>query len=79
MAMPRLRLVPTTAREKYKYAALSYIWGRDPHGAMTIKSNLNERLHSISMDSLPRVYREAIDLCRLLDIEYLWIDALCIM
>ena len=77
-AEPQLRLVEPTA-ERVKYAALSYIWGSSPHGAMTLKSNLKERLHSISFNSLPRVYRETIELCRVLDIPYLWIDALCII
>ncbi len=79
MTMPLLQLANTRPKEGCKYAALSYIWGTEPHGGMTLKSNLDQRMHSISMECLPRVYREAIHLCRLLDIGYLWIDALCIV
>ena len=74
----RVRLVPALDTN-YKYAALSYIWGPEPHGAKTLKSNLVDRLNDIPVDSLPQVYRQALQLCRDLDIWYLWVDALCII
>lgn len=64
MTTPLLRLGPTRIHQVCKYAAFSYIWGAESHSAMTLKSNLSQKMHCMSMESLPRVYREAIDLCR---------------
>lgn len=72
-----LRLVESAAVTG-PYATLSYCWGgaRPPS---TTKANLPARLHNIPEDSLPIVFRQTIQLARMLEIPYIWIDSLCII
>lgn len=60
------------------YAALSYCWGTHPQRT-TIKSTLREHLVGISVSGLPATIQDAIRLCQLLEIQYLWVDSLCIV
>ncbi|KAH6643268.1 heterokaryon incompatibility protein-domain-containing protein [Truncatella angustata] len=76
-----LRLV-TRGTDSRKYAALSYCWGTIPEGKkgfLTIKNNLASRLLGFSLHELPKTLQEAIRVVRAIDIEYIWIDALCIV
>lgn len=57
------------------YAALSYCWGGKVP-IFTTRSNLTENLH---WDKAPPVFRDATTIARKLGIDYLWIDALCII
>lgn len=62
-----------------KYVALSYMWGRKQR--ITLISN-NER--SLAEDNaldgnVSRTIADAIDLVRSFDLDYLWVDALCIL
>ena len=60
------------------YATLSHCWGHSP----TFKTEVeNLRLHKdhIAFGNLPKTFREAIEVCRELEIPYLWIDSLCII
>lgn len=79
---PRLH-VPTrltqTSSVRIDYVALSYCWGSTQRLALTTNDNIAERLTEISMDSLPKTIRDAILITRELGIEYLWVDALCII
>ena len=72
-----------------KYAALSYVWGRAKQLLLrkdTIKRltspgsirNGNKTYKSASGPQPTLTIRDAILLCRQLDIRYLWVDALCI-
>lgn len=60
------------------YAALSYCWGNHPQKT-TVKSTLREHLVGISVSKLPATIQDAIRLCQLLEIQYLWVDSLCIV
>ena len=40
---------------------------------------LNEFKKNITLSDLPRTFQDAITVCHALDIQYLWIDSLCIM
>ncbi|OTB15017.1 hypothetical protein K445DRAFT_376434 [Daldinia sp. EC12] len=64
------------------YACLSHCWGKPKEGenplTLTVKDEEDLR-HRVPLDELPRNYQDAIRFCRLLDIRYLWIDALCIV
>ena len=60
------------------YACLSYCWGRVPF-LRTLKSNVSEHLRRINLGDLPRAFVDAISYTRRLDVDYLWIDSLCII
>jgi hypothetical protein len=60
------------------YLALSYCWG-----AVTIfsttKENLEDHMNGIAWEKLPTTFQQAIELTRILDYEYIWIDSICII
>jgi hypothetical protein len=63
-----------------RYCALSYCWGApEAYHLRTLHSNLSGHMTSISITSLPQTFRDAVALVRALDIDYLWIDSLCII
>ncbi|KAF2497973.1 HET-domain-containing protein [Lophium mytilinum] len=72
------RLIITSASEK-RYAALSHCWGELPAHSTTTVTNFEERLTSIDFDTLPANFRDAIEATRKTGLEYLWIDALCLI
>jgi hypothetical protein len=58
------------------YVYLSYCWG-GINSITTTKSTLPLRSAGTSRDSLPQMFKDAIDVTRRLKVRYLWIDALC--
>jgi hypothetical protein len=67
-----------TARgERGKYCTLSYRW--TPQAVTTTQENLAQFKRSIPLDLLPQVILDAINVTRKLGIQYLWVDALCIL
>ena len=65
-----------------KYAALSYVWGQTPSYTTTLANVMLHRTHGgieKVLSLLPRVIQDAIDLVRRLGLQYIWIDALCIV
>lgn len=77
---PELRLVESRGLHD-NYVALSYCWG-DPkvHPQMrTVKENYEEHKRQIEYSSMPRTIQDAVTICRRLCIQYLWVDALCII
>lgn len=75
------RLVITNGREG-QYVALSYCWG-DPrkHGEpfKTTRENYETHQEALPLDKLPATLRDAVLLCRRLGLQFLWIDAICII
>ena len=73
-------LVPAEA--EYQYAALSYVWGQT-ETVRTSTDNLAYLLEEGSIFArerlLPKTIRDTIGLVRLLGINYLWVDCLCIV
>jgi hypothetical protein len=61
-----------------KYAALSYCWGTTPF-LITTSLNFKDMYNSIPLSRLPATIRDAIKIVRLLKIQYLWTDSLCIL
>lgn len=59
------------------YAALSHCWGGTTP-VMTTTANINEYSASLPLD-LPNTFQDAISVARALDIQYIWIDSLCII
>ena len=67
-----------TNNERGKYATLSYRWGQEQHFKTTHKT-LKERYYSIPMEEMPQTFKDVVQLVRAMDLQYLWIDALCII
>lgn len=66
-----------------KYAALSYIWGPKSCQQLRWTSETSGRLFSpggldYEHTDMPATIRDGIIMCRNLDLQYLWVDALCI-
>jgi hypothetical protein len=72
------RLALTSPPETVRYAALTYCWG-GYDGHRTLHSNVTARYESIDMADLPQTLKDAIFFTRKLGIDYIWIDALCIV
>lgn len=63
------------------YVALSYCWG-NPQQHIPLKTtddNYNSHKQCIRYNNMPKTLQDAVILCRRLEVEYLWIDALCII
>ena len=60
------------------YAALSHCWGKIAL-LRTTKATLNDWKNEIPYGRLSKTFQDAIDIARMLDIAYLWIDSLCIV
>jgi hypothetical protein len=67
-----------------RFAALSYCWGdsqelaRNPPFIATASTCASLRT-GIPLSGLPLTVRQAVEVCVCLGIEYLWVDALCII
>ncbi|KAJ1709085.1 hypothetical protein NYO67_8746 [Aspergillus flavus] len=61
------------------YIALSHRWGSQELTLKTLSSNVQSLQRSLPVDSLPRTYRQAIEVTRQLSVRYIWIDSLCIV
>lgn len=66
-----------TPREP-EYACLSYCWG-GVSDMITTRATLYKRTLGIDWESLPKTFQHAIEFTRRMQINYLWIDALCII
>ncbi|KAI1024402.1 hypothetical protein LB503_007127, partial [Fusarium chuoi] len=80
---PAVRLVNTadlSGGDKVSpYIILSYCWGSGNDPARTTSRNLRGRLVSIQLKSLPKTIQDAIRVTRLMKMQYLWVDAVCII
>ncbi|KXH60176.1 heterokaryon incompatibility protein [Colletotrichum salicis] len=61
------------------YIALSYCWGPGTDTFRLTHKTKNELLDGVVQEKLTRAHQESIRFARSLGIEYLWIDALCII
>lgn len=71
-----------TRLSNIRYIALSYVWGAAEYQrTRLIQSNMEELAIEAALLRVepPQTIRDAIDLTRLLDFDFLWVDALCIM
>ena len=68
-----------------KYATLSYVWGQVTETIESKHSNIQNLCRHGSLSSqdfvtlIPRTIRDAIKLCQLIGIDFLWVDRLCIV
>jgi hypothetical protein len=71
------RLVETCG-QRGQYATLSHCWGRSKPPSTT-KANLSSRLLSMPLTLMPKTFRDALNIVRLLGYRYIWIDSYCIV
>lgn len=64
--------------EDCRYACLSHCWGGEQPLKLT-KDTAEELANGLSVENLPPTFRDAVTVCGWLDIQYLWIDSLCIL
>lgn len=73
-----IKLVITDTLLRGKYVALSHCWGPS-QPLKTLKDNIASHQQGIDLHALPQTFQDAITVTRFLDIQYLWIDSLCIV
>lgn len=74
-----VKLVTTiTWQTTPRYATLSYCWGKEPFPTLT-RDNFDSFLKHIPEEDLPQTFKDAIQATWRLGLEYIWIDALCII
>ncbi|XXH01481.1 hypothetical protein Hte_007841 [Hypoxylon texense] len=62
------------------YACLSHCWGKSHPPTRTLTSTIKEYMtKGIPWETLSKTFQDAVDICRRLEIDYLWIDSLCII
>lgn len=71
-----LRLVSCASPRRY--TILSYCWGGPQEFSSTIDTVRSKR-EGFKTHQLPQTLQDAVELTRSLGLEYLWIDALCIL
>lgn len=75
----RLRLLETQSSTFGQYAALSYCWGSD-QPLKTTSTNIQDMITTgLRVSELPPTLVDTVHVTRSLGIQYLWIDALCII
>ncbi|KAI0877238.1 HET-domain-containing protein [Hypoxylon argillaceum] len=75
----QVQLITTTAGHTGEYAALSYCWG-GPQPLQLTKSTIQDFLQQpIERGALPLGLSDAVEVAYSLELEYLWVDALCII
>ncbi|KAI0451564.1 heterokaryon incompatibility protein-domain-containing protein [Xylaria acuta] len=76
------RMCVTSITPSTRYVALSYVWGGVTL-AHLLRSNKEELMRPYALEAyregLPLTIRDAIKLVRKMEIEYLWVDALCLV
>ena len=73
-----IRLVELDPSANVNYAALSYCWGMSQKTVLTSDS-ISDMRDNIQLDTLSQTIKETVLLCLKLEIQYLWVDALCIL
>jgi heterokaryon incompatibility protein (HET) len=63
---------------KGKYIALSHCWG-GKLPLRTTKDKLEDYKQHIESSELPQTFLDAVTVAREIDVQYLWIDSLCII
>ncbi|KAH7112118.1 heterokaryon incompatibility protein-domain-containing protein [Dendryphion nanum] len=76
----RISFLVSGAKKRGNYATLSHCWGNSGNRPLTTtERTVKQRKRGIKDEELPKTFRDAVQVCRELDIEYLWIDSLCII
>lgn len=75
-----VKLSETTGMDfqKHRYMTLSHCWGNSVPARLLL-DNYDSRLKGFALDELPKTFQDAIRLTRRLNVQFLWIDSLCII
>ncbi|KAI1372427.1 heterokaryon incompatibility protein-domain-containing protein [Hypoxylon crocopeplum] len=73
-----IRLHINSGKDTGRYAALSHCWGGEV-ALQTTNYTIDSFRNGIPLNTLPKNFQDAIMVCRALEIDYLWIDSLCII
>ncbi|KAF5534569.1 hypothetical protein FPHYL_13401 [Fusarium phyllophilum] len=69
-----------TRGDEYPYVCLSHLWGDPIHKQLkTTTRTLDSHMENIEWESLPATFKDAVTVCRSMNVKYLWIDSLCIL
>lgn len=74
----RLRLFETQGSMFGQYTALSYCWGGN-QPLKTTSANIKDKTDGLLFSELPLTIADAVLVTRSLGVQYLWVDALCII
>ncbi|OAL51539.1 HET-domain-containing protein [Pyrenochaeta sp. DS3sAY3a] len=74
---PRLIAVGASTKP-FRYTTLSHCWGSSLHLSL-LSTNIDTLQMAIPSSGLSKTFQDAIEVTRRLQINYLWIDSLCIM
>lgn len=75
-----------THTEHARYTTLSHTWDTNTSFILTTenndkgeKGNFKDLTQGIAWADIPKTFQEAIKISRELDVDYLWVDSLCII
>lgn len=74
----QLRLLVPEDGTRGHWAALSHCWGKTNTLKTTLKA-IESHKHGIQWESLPQTFKDAVEVTSALEVQYLWIDSLCII
>ncbi|KAH6879498.1 heterokaryon incompatibility protein-domain-containing protein, partial [Thelonectria olida] len=75
-----IRLHLSEESDTSDYITLSYCWGPRKNPIVTTRESLSRHMNTgIQVSDLPETLRDTVRLTQLLNVKYLWIDALCIV
>ncbi|KAK5265950.1 hypothetical protein LTR96_008851 [Exophiala xenobiotica] len=62
------------------YVTMSHCWGtRTAMPAKLLRKTVKDFKNGLPISSLPRKFRDAVEIAKWMKVEYLWVDALCII
>ncbi|KAI1413140.1 HET-domain-containing protein [Hypoxylon sp. FL1857] len=73
------KLVLREELDENRYACLSHCWGPSQSPIKTLTSTIDDFKRNIPWSSLSKTFQDAVDICRRLGIDYIWIDSICII
>ncbi|KAI0452121.1 HET-domain-containing protein [Xylaria acuta] len=73
------RVMLVEGARPHTYACLSHCWGPSQSPIKTLSTTIEDFKRDIPWRSLSKTFQDAVDICRRLDIDYIWIDSLCIV
>lgn len=74
-----VKLVDTGGLSNPRYLIMSYCWGASNDESKTTQANIEQRRESIQIAALPKAIGDVIAITRLMGVQYLWVDAMCII